>query len=89
MRGNKLNVTKTQSMHICMKHKHQNLNSSGLNLCLIIRGNELDVVQKGQYIGVYVNDSLDWKDNIKTASPKVSRALGLLIYAKTFLPTAL
>ena len=33
-------------MLICMKLKHQNLNTSGLNLGLNIRGNELDVVQK-------------------------------------------
>ena len=62
-------------MPICTKPKHQNLNTVGLNLSVNIRGNELDVVQKVKYRGVYVDDSLDWKEHIKTVSYKASKAL--------------
>ena len=78
MQGSKLslNVSKTQSMLICTKPKHQTLKMAGGNLCLNIRGNDLDVVQKVKYLGVQVDDSPDWKDQIKAISSKVPKALG-------------
>ena len=90
MQGNKLslNVSKTQSMLICTKPKRQKLKMAGGNLCLNIRGNDLDVMQKVKYLGVQVDDSLDWKDQIKAISSKVSKALGLLKHAKKFLPAS-
>ena len=90
MQGNKLslNVSKTQSMLMCTKPKHQKLKIAGGNLCLIIRGNDQDVVQKVKYLGVQVDDSLDWKDQIRVISSKLSKALGLLKHAKKFLPAS-
>ena len=44
------------------------------------------MVQNGKYLGVQVDNSLDWKEQIKLISSKVSKALGLLNYAKNFLP---
>ena len=81
-----VNVSKTQSMLICMKPKHQKLRTAGDNLCLNIRGKDLDVVQKVKYLGVQVANSLDWEEQIKVISFKVSKALGHLKHAKTFLP---
>ena len=67
MQGNKLslNVSKTQPMLVCTKPKHQKLRTAGDNLCLNIRGKDLDVVQKVKYLGVQVDKSLDWKEQIK------------------------
>ena len=78
MQGNKLslNVPKTQSMLICTKPKHQSLRTAGDNLCLNIMGKELDVVQKMKYFRVQVDNSLDWKEQIKLISSKVSKAIG-------------
>ena len=86
--GNKLslNVSKTQSMLICTKPMHQNLKIALDNLCLNVRGNDLDVVQKVKYLAVQVDSSLDWEDQIKAISSKVSKVLGLLKHAKKFLP---
>ena len=81
-----LNVSKAQLMLICTKPRLQNLRSVGDNICLNIRGKDLDVVQKMKYLGVQVDNSLEWKEQIKVTSPKVSKALGLLQHAKTFLP---
>ena len=87
MQGNKLslNVSKTQSVLICTKPKHQTLRTAGDSLCLNVMGNDLDVVQKVKYQGVQVDNSLDWKEQIKVISSKLSKALGLLKHARNFL----
>ena len=48
MQGNKLslNVSKTQSMRISTKPKHERRRNAKSNICLDIRGNDLAVVQK-------------------------------------------
>ena len=43
-------------------------------------------VENTKYLGVQVDNSLDRKEHIKSVSTKVSRAVGLLMYAKRFLP---
>ena len=88
LQGNKLslNVTKTHSMLITTKQKRNILKSTDQNLELNIRDNELDVVQKTKYLGVQIDFSLDWKEQIKAVSAKVSRAIGFLKHAKKFLP---
>ena len=90
LRGNKLslNMVKTHSMLISTKQKHNSLNSQGEALEVKVRDNELKVVQKTKYLGVQIDCSLDWKDQIKAASTKVSRAIGFLKYAKSFLSMA-
>ena len=88
LQGNKLslNVAKTHSMLISTKQKHNILNSQNEVLELNIRNNKLDVVQKTKYLGVQIDSSLDWKEQIKVVSTKVSRAVGFLKHAKSFLP---
>ena len=86
--GNKLslNVAKTQGMLLCTKNKHKSLEGTGESICLKIRDNDLALVENTKYLGVQVDNSLDWKEHIKRVSTKVSRAVGLLKYAKRFLP---
>ena len=88
LKGNKLslNVVKTQSMLIATKPRHQALKNAAGKLKLEILGSELDVVTKTRYLGVQVDNSLDWKEHIKVISFKVSRATGFLKYAKNILP---
>ena len=43
-------------------------------------------MQKVKFLGVQVDNGLDWKEQIKAISSKVSKALGLLKHAKKFLP---
>ena len=90
LNGNKLslNVAKTHSMLISTKQKGSSLRSRNEALELKIRENELDVVQKTKYLGVQIDCNLDWKDQIKAVSTKVSRAIGYLRRAKSFLPMA-
>ena len=88
LKGNKLSldVTKTQGMLICTKNKHNSLEGIAEGLCLEVGDNYLALVEKTKYLGVQVDNSLDWKEHIKNVSTKVSRAVGLLKYAKRFLP---
>ena len=59
-------------MLIATKPKHRMLNNTAEKLNLEIRGRELDVVMKTKYLGVQVDNSLDWKEHIKAVSCKVS-----------------
>ena len=73
-----LNVAKTNSMLVSTKQKHNILISRNDD-------NELEIIQKTKYLGVQIENSLNWKEHIKTVSNKVSRAIGFLKHAKTFL----
>ena len=65
LKGNKLslNVVKRQSMLIATKPRHNLLDNAAGNLKLEILGSELDVVAKTSYLGVQVDNSLDWKEH--------------------------
>ena len=86
LQGNKLslNVAKTHSMVISTKQKYNSLKIRSEALELKIRDNELEVAQKTKYLGVQI----DWKEQIKTVSANVSRAIDFLRRAKSFLPLA-
>ena len=90
LQGNELslNVAKTHSMLISTKQKHKSLKSRNEALDLKIRENELEVDQKTKYLGVQIDCCFDWKETIKVVSTKVSRAIGFLRHAKSFLPQA-
>ena len=87
LQGNKLslNVAKTNSMLVSTTQKHNILKSRNDDLDLKIRDNELEIIQKTKYLGVQIDNCLNWKEHIKTVSTKVSRAIGSLKHAKTFL----
>ena len=87
-RGNKLslNVMKTYALLISTKPKHESLKNQDESLKLKIQNNELDVVQKTKYLGIQIDNTLDWKEHTKTISSKVSRGIGFLKHAKSFLP---
>ena len=79
-----LNVAKTQSMLVSTTAKRNALNVSNQNLQIKLHGTELEVVNKIKYLGVQVDNSLDWKSQVQAVSLKVSRGLGLLKHAKKF-----
>ena len=73
-------------MLVSTKQKHNILQSRNEELDFKICDNELEKMQKTKYLGVQIDNSLNWKEHIKTVSAKVSRAIGFLKHAKTFLP---
>ena len=88
LQGNKLslNVTKTHSMLISSEQKQNSLKSQNKDLDLKIRDNELEVVKKTKYLAVQIDCSMNWKEQIKAVSSKVSRAASVLKHVKSFLP---
>ena len=81
-----LNVAKTKSMLVSTKAKRKTLNKSNQNLQVNINGTELEVVSKMKLLGVLLDNSLDWKEQVQAVSLKVSRGFGILKHAKKFLP---
>ena len=81
-----LNVVKTKSMLVSTKAKRKTLNKSNQNLQVNINGTELEVVSKIKLLGVLLDNSLDWKEQVQAVSLKVSRGLGILKHAKKFSP---
>ena len=73
-------------MLISTKQKHNILQSKNEVLVLNIHNNKLDVVEKTEYLGVQIDSSLDWREQTKVISTKVSRVVGFLRHAKSFLP---
>ena len=86
--GNKLslNVAKTHSMLIASQQKHKSLSRSDIRFEPKIRGKEIEIRCKAKYLGVQIDDHLNWKEHTKAVSAKVSRAVGFLKYSKRYLP---
>ena len=68
---------KTKFMLICTKPEHKKFSSADLKLSLNICGCELEVVKKIEYLGVLMDNRLDWKEHIKVVSSRISKALGI------------
>ena len=60
-----LNVAKTQSMLVSTKAKRKAIDKSNRNLQVKVKGTDLDVVSKIKYLRVRLNNSLDWKDQVR------------------------
>ena len=79
-----LNVAKTKSMLVSTKAKRKALNTSNQNLQVKINGTELEIVSKIKLLGVLLDSSLEWKEQVQAVSLKVCRGLGILKHAKIF-----
>ena len=75
-------VVKTQSLLIATKPNHQVFKTATEKLKLEPHGSELGVVTKARYLGLQVDNSLNWKEHIKMISFKVYRVIGFPAYAK-------
>ena len=86
--GNKLSLDamKTQSMLISTKQKHTILRNQGQKLSLKIMDHELEVVDTIKYLGLQIDNSLDWKRHVSVLSSKVSKTVAFLKHAKSILP---
>ena len=90
LQGNKLslNVVKTQAMIIGSKPKIKELKN---NLrCLPsfrVGGEEIDLINETKYLRVVIDNCLTWENHISAVQKKISRAIGLLKYARNFVQT--
>ena len=72
-------------MVISTKQKLAILKSQTEQLNLHIHDKDRDGVQSIKYLGVHIDNTLDWKKRIQEVPKKISRSLGLIKYAKQFL----
>ena len=81
-----LNVSKKQSVVFSTKQKLAVLKSQTEQLNLHRHDKDLDGVQSIKYLGVHIENTLDWKKHTQEVSKKISRSLGLITYIKRILP---
>ena len=62
-----------------------NKRSDYTTLTLKIDNKEISMVKKTKFLGVYIDDKLNWKDHILYISSKIARGLGLMIKARKYL----
>ena len=75
--GNKLalNVAKTQSMIIGSNNL---LNKVDTTTGFEISNESIEQVHSTKYLGVHIDDKLNWKSQVDAISTKISRAIGLI-----------
>ena len=91
LKGNKLslNVAKNRSMLITTIQKKKFLTASNQALQLFIREEHLEILGNTKHLGVQIDESLTWENQVKSVTEKASRAIAFLKYAKHFLPEAI
>ena len=85
LHGNKqmLNVAKIISMTIGTNRKlHQSNSGELIQVHFKISGEAIEQKISVKYIGVILDNEMKWKDHISLVSSKVSRAIGMIKYAK-------
>ena len=89
MFGNKLslNIIKTQAIVISSKRKRSQIkNLSSVNPGVNVANDNIGLVNETKYLGTMIGNKLKWDSQIKNIQGKASRALGLLKYAKRYVP---
>ena len=54
---------------------------------LILENNVLEQVAKTKFLGVYIDQHLEWKTHVNFIAAKISKSVGLLYKAKYYLPS--
>ena len=88
--GNKLslNVAKTQSMilgSLSNLKKHHMVNGDS-EINFNINEDSLNMIGSNRYLGVQIDLEHEWREHITFVIGKISRAMGMLRYAKKYLP---
>ena len=54
---------------------------------IILADNVLEQVENTKFLGVYIDQQLDWKTHVNFIAAKISKSVGLLYKAKYYLPS--
>ena len=80
-----MNIVKTQAMVIGSAQKLGPMSkTSDIIPCFQVNGNEIDIVHEMKYLGVMIDEKLNWSNQVKFLQKKMSQALVLLKYVKQF-----
>ena len=77
-----LNVKKTKCIIFCARNKP--LNQYRNNLNIIIDGQEIEQVASINFLGVQIDEHLDWKVHIDKVSMKMAKSIGLINKIKSY-----
>ena len=66
----------------CLSIKTQSLTFSNIIFDPKIREKEIGIRKGAKYLGIQIDDKLNWKHQIWAVSAKASRAVGFLKYSK-------
>ena len=50
----------------------------------MVGGEEIDLINETKYLGVMIDNCLTWESHTSALKKKISRAIGLLKYARNF-----
>ena len=84
LKANKLsiNVKKTKLMIFRPRQK-----ALPITRQIILENNVLEQVAKTKFLGVYIDQHLEWKTHVNFIAAKISKSVGLLYKAKYYLPS--
>jgi len=86
MRTNKLSLNASKSEYMVIGHRRQ-LNRVDDDLPDLVLNNEIiKRVDKAKYLGINIDESLNWKEQYKTIKNKLKGGLSSLRKLKTILP---
>ena len=72
---------KTNFIIFCSPQKIYNLD----DVNIILNGNKVEQISHTQFVGIFIDEYLNWEENIKHISAKVSKSIGVLWKLKPFL----
>ena len=80
-------MTKTQSLVIDGRKRLNDIEKvEGVKPLFNVGEETVSIIQQAKYLGVMVDQHLNWKEKISTIKKKVSRGIGMLKYSKKYLP---
>jgi hypothetical protein len=80
-----LNVKKTNFIVFCNPNKKYKLNSVNI----LLNGNKIEQISHAKFLGVYIDERLNWGEHIKQVSLKISKNIGVLRKLRPFLSRSL
>ena len=63
-----------------------NENSETQKLQIVLGEEPVSIVKRMKYLGIEVDQFLSWDDHIYAVTKKISKGIGMLRYAKRYLP---
>ena len=83
MKANKLRINSQKSTALFIPSK---TNKHIHNIDVLYNGAKINVCKSAKYLGVHIDRDLSFKPQIQILQNKLSRSLGIIFKAKTFLP---
>ena len=78
MAANKLSLNIGKTKYILFSPRGKYNKRQNLNSLILIRNKPLDKVESADFLGVTIDDQLNWKNHVNKIKMKISRVLGVL-----------